>query len=76
MDFKKVAIPEGARLYQAHQLTYIYKGVTYLLEIDEHADGSFTGHGEHSTDKSSVLASVNGRTAEECLSALINKIRK
>jgi hypothetical protein len=50
-------------------------GVIYHLEIDEFADGTFTGHGEHSTDKSNIIESVNGSSLEECISTLIGKIK-
>jgi hypothetical protein len=51
------------------------KGVTYHLEVDEFADGTFIGHGEHSTDKNSLLESVNGKSVQECLDALIKKAK-
>lgn len=60
MNWKLVAIPEGSKLFKSHGFTFVHKGSTYLLEVDEHRDGTFTGHGEHSTDKSTVLASVHG----------------
>lgn len=76
MNWKSVAIPEGGKLLKSHGFTFVYKGATYLLDVDEHRDGNFTGHGEHSTDKSNILASVHGATLEECLSQLIARIKK
>lgn len=76
MNWKKVALPEGAKLFKVHHFTYMFKGVNFHLEVDEFMDGTFTGHGEHSTDKSSVLASVSGRSAEECLNALIANAKR
>lgn len=76
MDWKKTKIPEGAKIFKVHNFTYMHKGVTYHFEVDEFADGTFTGHGEHSTDKNTVLASVSGRSLEECLSALAASAKK
>lgn len=76
MDFKKVVIPEGGKLFKIHNFTFMFKGTNYNLEIDEYNDGTCTGHGEHSTDKSSVLESVSGKSIEECLNALIKKIKR
>jgi hypothetical protein len=76
MDWKKVKLPEGAKLFNVHTFTYMHKGATYQFEVDEFQDGTFTGHGQHSTDQSSVLESVRGGTIEECLSALVKNIKK
>jgi len=76
MNWKLVTIPEGSKLFKSHGFTFIHKGATYLLEVDEHRDGSFTGHGEHTTDKSNVLASVHSQSMEDCLNQLISKIKK
>lgn len=73
--WQKVKIPEGAKLFRVHNFTYMVRGVNYLLEIDEFQDGTFTGHGEHSTDKSRVLESVSGKSLDECLVALIKNIK-
>lgn len=73
--WNKIKLPEGARLFKVHHFTYMWKGATYLFEVDEFADGSFTGHGEHSTDKSRVLESVSGKSPEECLSALLKNVK-
>jgi hypothetical protein len=76
MNWKKVTLAEGARMFKVHNFTYMYKGATYHMEVDEFMDGTFTGHGEHSTDKSSVLESVSGKCVEDCLLALVQKIKK
>lgn len=76
MDWKKVQLPEGTKLFRVHAFTFMHGGSTYHLEIDEFSSGTFTGHGEHSTDKSRVLESVSGSTLEDCLSALIRSIKK
>lgn len=76
MNWKKVSIPDGAKLFKVHNFTFMLKGSTYHLEVDEFHDGTFTGHGEHSTDKSSVLASVTGKSVEDCVAALIAGVRK
>ena len=76
MDWKKVKFPDGAKIFQVHNFTVMYKGTTYHLEVDEYSDGTFSGHGEHSTDKSTILASVSGRSAEECVSSLLASIKK
>ena len=75
MNWNKVTVPDGAKLFQIHDFAFMYKGNTYKLEVDAFVDGTFTGHGEHSTDKSHVLASVSGKSVEECLNALINHIK-
>lgn len=76
MDWKKVKIPESAKIFKVHNFTVMHKGTTYHLEVDEFADGTFSGHGEHSTDKSTILASVSGRSAEDCLTALLGSVKK
>jgi hypothetical protein len=76
MNWKKVSLPDGSKLFKAHSFTYMHRGITYRLDVEEFADGSFTGHGEHSTDKSSVLESISGTSLEDCLNALIKKIKK
>ena len=75
MNWKAVAKPEGAKLLKVHTFTYVFKGANYHLEIDESADGTFTGHGEHSTDKNTVLASVTASSIENCLASLIKNIK-
>jgi hypothetical protein len=76
MDWKKTKIPEGAKLFKVHNFTFMLKGSTYHLEVDEFADGTFTGHGEHSTDKNTVLESVSGKSLEDCVSNLIKNAKK
>ena len=75
MDWKKVNVPQGGKLFQVHNFTYMHKGTTYAFEIDEFADGSVSGHGEQANDKSSVLESVSGRSIAECIQNLIDKIQ-
>ena len=76
MDWNKVRVPEGAKLFRVHSFTYMNRGTTWHLEVDESLDGTFTGHGEHSTDKNCVLESVSGRDLEDCVSNLIKNARK
>ena len=76
MDWKKAKVPAGARLFQVHSFTFMYSGKTYILEVDEFNDGTCTGHGEQSTDKSHVVESVSGKTVSECIEALIRRIEK
>ena len=66
MNWNKVTVPDGAKLFQIHDFAFMYKGNTYKLEVDAFADGTFTGH---------VLASVSGKSVEECLNALIKHIK-
>lgn len=72
--WKNVKLPVGCKLFKVHHFTFMLSGTIYHFEIDEFSDGTFTGHGEHSTDKSSVIESVNGNSLEECLNALISRI--
>jgi len=74
MTWKNVKLNSAAKLFKIHNFTYIQAGTTYSLEVDEFADGSFTGHGEHATDKSSVVKSVSGTSLEECLNGLVANI--
>ncbi len=75
MDWKKVKAPEGAKLFKVHSFTYMIKGSTYHLEIDEFQDGTVTGHGEHSADKSHVLESVSATSVKECIEQLIKSVK-
>jgi len=75
MDWKSLELPEGARLNKVHHFTFMLKGQMYQLEIDEMNDGSFAGHGEHSSDKNFVLASVNGSSMAKCLEQLVKDIK-
>jgi len=74
-EWKNANVGTGCKLFKVHNFTYMDSGTIYHLEIDEFADGSFTGHGEHSTDKSNIIESVNGSSMEECLNGLISKIK-
>ena len=74
MDWKKTRLPSGSKLFMVNSFTYMYKGRTFILEVDEFSDGTFTGHGEQSTDKSHVVESVSGKSVQECLEALIKRI--
>lgn len=74
MNWKTVKVHSGGKLFKVHNFSYMIKGATFHLEVDEFHDGSCTGHGEHSTDKNSFVESVNGKTVEECLNSLIERI--
>lgn len=76
MDWKKTKVPVGSKLFQVHNFTFMHSGKTYSLEIDEYIDGTFAGHGEHSTDKNFFIESVSGKSMNECLSALVSKIQE
>lgn len=76
MDWKKANIPNGCRVFKAHTFTFMSRGASYQLAVDEYNDGTYTGHGEHSTDKNLVIESVNGTSLANCLEALIGKIEK
>ncbi|MCX6116160.1 MAG: hypothetical protein NT027_01355 [Proteobacteria bacterium] len=76
MDWKKVVIQSGGKLFQAHNFTYIAKGTTFNIEVDVYHDGSCTAHGEQSTDKNLVIESVSGKSVEDCLSSIIAKINQ
>lgn len=73
MDWQKIKIPDGSKLFRIHKFTYMHQGVNYLLEINETGD-AWIGHGEHATDQNSVIPSVNGSSLEDCLNQLIAKI--
>ena len=75
MNWKKVSLTDGAKLFKVHSFAYDFKGSTYHLEVDEYADGNFTGHGEHSADKNRHLASVTSKSLEDCLNALIKSVK-
>ena len=76
MNWKKLSMPDGAKIFKVHNFTYMVKGQNFHFEVDEYADGNFTGHGEHSTDKNTVLESVSGKSLEECVNALVKSIKK
>jgi len=75
MEWKAIKLPAGSKLFQVHNFNFLHNGVNYILEVDEYSDGSFTGHGEHATDKNYVIESVSGRTLKICLDALIKRIQ-
>ncbi|MCX6124676.1 MAG: hypothetical protein NTV34_08000 [Proteobacteria bacterium] len=74
MNWKAVKVQPGGKLFKVHNFTYMVKGVTYRLEVDEYHNGICTGHGEHSTDKNSLIESVSANSTEECLSLLIERV--
>jgi hypothetical protein len=74
MDWKAVKVPEGSKLFRIHKFTYMHQGVNYLFEVNELGDGSWIGHGEHSTDQNSMVPSVNGSSLEDCVNQLIGII--
>ena len=74
MEWKKVKVPAGSKLFRNHRFTYMHKGINYRLEVDEFSDGACTGHGVHSTDKNSVIESVSAPSMEQCMQLLISKI--
>lgn len=73
-QWRNVTLPAGSKLFRVHNFTFMFKGSTFAIEVDEFADGTFTGHGEHSTDKSSVIEPVTCKSMEDCLQELISKI--
>jgi hypothetical protein len=72
--WRNVKVPSGSKLFRVHNFNFMHKGTNFVLEIDEFSDGSYSGHGEHATDKSSVVESVSGSSLEDCLEKLIKKI--
>jgi hypothetical protein len=74
MSWKKIPVHPGGKLFKMHHFTYMMKGVTFLLEIDEFSDATFTGHGHHSTDRNNVVESVSGKSIDDCLTHLIARI--
>jgi hypothetical protein len=42
-EWRKVKLPAGSKLFRVHNFTFMAKGNTYVLEVDEFADGSFSG---------------------------------
>ena len=69
MGWKDIKLPKGCKLIKIHKFLYMANGVSYNLEIDEFADGMFTGHGEHASDESQQLKSVTGKSlAAPCIS--------
>ena len=76
MPWQSVKVPSGAKLFRVHNFTYMIKGVTYHLEVDEFQDGACSGHGEHSTDRNYVIESVTAKSTHECLNELISRINQ
>jgi hypothetical protein len=74
MSWKKIAVHQGGKLFKMHQFTYMVKGVTYQIEVDEFADSTFTGHGQHATDRNNLVESVTGKSIDECVTLLVAKI--
>jgi hypothetical protein len=74
MNWKLVKCRPGGKIFKVHNFSYMIKGATYHLEVDEFHDGNCTGHGEHSTDKNSFVESVNATSVEGCLNLLIEKV--
>ncbi len=73
-DWQQVTLTPGTKLFKMHSFTCIHQGNTFAIEVDEFPDGSFTGHGEHSSDPSNVLESVSAKSLKDCLTALIKKV--
>jgi hypothetical protein len=73
-DWKDASIPDGSKLFRSHVFTFMHGGNTFALEIDEFKDASFTGHGEHTIDKSCVIESVSGTSIKDCIEKLAKKI--
>ena len=76
MDWKTINLAPGSKLYKVHNYNLMHQGTHFSLEIDEFSDETFTGHGEHSTDKNYVIESVSGVSVEDCLENLIKKIQE
>lgn len=76
MDWNAMKIPDGSKLFRIHRFTFLHQGVNYLLEINELGKAMWIGHGEHATDQSSVIPTVNGSTLEETLNKLISQVVK
>ncbi|MGE0174109.1 MAG: hypothetical protein AB7T49_15030 [Oligoflexales bacterium] len=74
MDWKNVKVPAGGKLMQVRNFTYMHKGATYLIEVDEYVTGNCSAHAEHSVDKNFVIETVSGKTIPECLNLILEKI--
>jgi hypothetical protein len=74
MDWKNVKVPSGGKLMKVHKFTYMLKGATYLLEVDEYFGGTCSAHAEHSVDKNFVIETVSGKTVAECINLILEKI--
>ena len=75
MEWKNVKVPSGSKLFKAHNFTFMNKGHSWRLAVDEFSDGTFSGHGEHATDRNTFVESVSGRELTDCLNALIERIQ-
>ena len=75
MTWNSIQLPEGGRLFKAHNFTFMYKGSNFTIEVDEFSDGTFSGHAEHARDKNLQIESVSGRSVEHCMEQLIKKIQ-
>ncbi len=76
MDWNAIKVPEGAKLFKVHNYNYMFKGTNYLIELNEYSDSKWVGHGEHATDKNSVVPTVSGSSKEECLNLLVASINQ
>ena len=76
MDWKKINLPAGSKLLKIHNFIFMHKSAYYSLEVNEFNDGTFAGYGEHTADKNYVIESVSGATVEDCLNALVEKIKQ
>ncbi|MCX6127949.1 MAG: hypothetical protein NTX25_02655 [Proteobacteria bacterium] len=76
MDWKAIKVPDGSKLFKIHRYNYLHQGINFLFEINELGDNMWIGHGEHATDQSSVIPTVNGATLEDCLNKLISLVNK
>lgn len=74
-EWKSLKLAPGGKLFKVHTFNLIHNGINFNLEVDEYNDGTFTGHGEHSTDKNFVIESVSGSDMKACLQALIKRIQ-
>ena len=74
-DWKTLSLPKGAKLLKSHTFSYMFRGDTFELEVDEYSNGDYFGHGEHATDESSVIESVTGDSVKNCLENLIKEIK-
>jgi len=74
MEWKKVKVSAGSKLFKNHRFTFMHKGTNYRIEVDEFSDGACTGHAEHSTDKNSVIESVSAPSLDQTLQMVIAKI--
>ena len=74
MDWSAVSLPSGSKLFRVHYFTFLHAGSNYVIEVNEFADGTFSGHGEHANDKNLQIEPVNGKNVEECLNGIVKKI--